>query len=130
MDYGRHFYITLFSNAWQKKHPRNTIAEFTFQLPQRVDLDSTDIWEVGFCQFSFPPPAVGKLKAIEFVGAPNALVYCDLFVPQFVGSQHTRCLRTFIHESKYCDHTFKHVYYIPVEKRAFQDISSDSWPLR
>jgi hypothetical protein len=29
----------------------------------------------------------------------------------------------FLHPSKYCDHTFKNVYYVPVEKRTFQDIS-------
>jgi hypothetical protein len=78
---------------------------------------------VCLCEFSCPPPAVGKLKSIEIVGATNALVYCDLIGPQYVGGQHARCLRTFIHESKYCDHTFQHVYYIPVEKRAFHDIS-------
>jgi hypothetical protein len=109
MDYGKHFYITLFSNA--------------SQLAQRIDLGSTDSWEVGLCEFSCPPPATGKLKPIDVVGATNALVYCDLIAPQFVASQHARCLRTFIHETKYCDHTFKRVYYIPVEKRAFQDIS-------
>jgi hypothetical protein len=106
-----------------RKHPSNTIAEFTVQLVQRIDLGSTDSWEVGLCEFSCPPPTVGTLKPIEVIGATNALVYCDLIAPQFVGSQHARCLRTFIHETKYCDHTFKHVYYIPVEKRAFQDIS-------
>jgi hypothetical protein len=91
------------------------IAEFTVQLAQRIDLGSRDSWEVGLCEFSCPPAAVGKLKAIDVVGATNALVYCDLIVPQFVGSQHTRCLRTFIHESKDCDETFKQLYYIPVE---------------
>jgi hypothetical protein len=123
MDYGKHFYITLFSNASQKIYPRNTIAEFTVQLAQRIDLGSTDSWDVGHCEFSCPPPAVGALKPIDVIGETNALVYCDLIAPQFVRSQHARCLRTFIHETNYCGHTFKYVYYIPDEKHAFQEIS-------
>jgi len=47
MEYRNHFYITLFSNASQKPHPNNTLAEFTIQLAQRIDLGSTDNWEVG-----------------------------------------------------------------------------------
>ena len=47
MEYRRHFYITLFSNASQKIHPSNTLSELTIQLAQRIDLGSTDNWEVG-----------------------------------------------------------------------------------
>jgi hypothetical protein len=51
------------------------------------------------------------------------MVYCDLITPQYVGGQCVRCLQTFIYEPEYCGHTFKNVYYMPVEKHTFQDIS-------
>jgi hypothetical protein len=120
MEYRKHFYITLFSNASQKTYPGNTIAEFTIHLAKRTDLGSTDSWKVGLCEFSCPPSVTGK---VDVIGTTNALVYCDLITPQFVGGQYGRCLRTFIYEPEYCDHTFKNVYYIPVEKHTFQDIS-------
>ena len=47
MEYQNHFYILLFSNASQKVHSSNTLAEFTIKLAQRIDLGSTEIWEVG-----------------------------------------------------------------------------------
>jgi len=89
------------------------LAEFTIQLAQRKVLGSTDNWEVGLCEFSCPPPKSGTLKSVEVVGETNALVYCDLITQQFVGNNYVRCLRTFIHPSKYCDQTFKNVYYVP-----------------
>ena len=124
MVYRNHFYITLFSNAAQKSHPNNTLAEFTIQLAQRVDLGSKDNWEVGLCEFSCPHhKPVNANKPLEVVGETNALLYCDLITPQFVGSYNVRCLRTFIHPSKFCEHRFNNVYYVPVQKRSFQDIS-------
>jgi hypothetical protein len=102
-----------------RKHPENTLAEFTIQLAQRIDLGSTDNWEVGLCEFSCPP----SVRPIDVISTTNALVYCDLITPQIVGGQYGRCLRTFIHESEYCDHTFKNIYYVPVGKCTFQDIS-------
>ena len=119
MEYRNHFYITLFSIASQKVHSSNTLAEFTIQLAQRIDLGSTDNWEVGLCEFSCPPKS-GTLKPIEIVGETNALIYCDLITSQFVGNDYVRCLRTFIHRSKYCDHAFQNVYYVRIEKRTFQ----------
>jgi hypothetical protein len=109
MDFGNHFYVTLFSNTSQKTYPDNTLADFTVQLPHRIDLGSTDRWDVGLCKFSCSPFYVGM-----------ALIYCDLIMPQFMGSQYIRCLRTL---PKYDEHTFKNVYYMPVERRAFQTIS-------
>jgi hypothetical protein len=96
----------------RRKHPDNSLAEFTVQLAQRIELGLTECWEVGLWKFSCPPP-----KPIDVVGTPNALVYCDLIMPQFVGSQYGICFRLFIHESKYCDHTFKHVYYVSRKTR-------------
>jgi hypothetical protein len=56
MEYRRHFYIALFSNASQKVHPSNTLADFTFQLAQHIDLCSVKIWEVELCEISCLPP--------------------------------------------------------------------------
>jgi len=123
MEFRNHFYITLFSNASQELHPRNTLTEYTIQLAQRIDLGSTDNWEVGLCEFSCPPPARGTLRPVDVVGDTNAMIYCDLITPQFVGSNYVRCLRTFIHPTKLCDHGFQNVYYLPVERRSFQDIT-------
>jgi hypothetical protein len=95
MDYGNHFYITLFSNASPETCPNNTLAEFTVQLAQRIDLGSIGSWDVDI-----------------------AIIFCDLIRSQFVGSQYTRCLRTL---TKYGDRTFDNVYYLPVEKHVFQD---------
>jgi hypothetical protein len=106
MDFGNHFYITLFSNASPETYPSNTLAEFTVQLAQRIDLGSIGSWEVGLCEFSCPPSDVDI-----------ALIYCDLIMPQFVGSQYTRCLRTL---TKYGDRTFNNIYYLPVENAPFK----------
>jgi hypothetical protein len=123
MENRKHFYITLFSNASQKVHPSNTLSDFKIQLAQPIDLGSAENWEVGLCEFNCPPLATGRIKPVEVVGDTNALIYCDLITPQFVGNDYVRCLRTLIHPSLHCDHTFKTVYYVPVEKRTFHDIS-------
>jgi len=123
MEYRSHFYITLLRNASQKVRSSNTLTEITIQLAQRIDLGSTDNWEVGLCEFNCPPPKSGTWKPVDIVGETNALINCDLITPQFVGSDYVRCLLTCIHPSNYCDHTFQNVYYVPVEKRTFQDIS-------
>jgi len=99
------------------------LAEFTIQLAQPIDLKSTDNWEVGPCEFSCPSPYPHKIKAYELSGETNSLVYCDLITQQFVGSDYVRRLRTFIHPSKYCDYAFQNIYYVPVKKRTFKDIS-------
>ena len=117
MEYGNHFYITLFSNASQKLHPDNTLAEYTIQLAQRIDLGSRDNWEVGLRKFSCPPPLrSGNINLVDVIGETNVMVYCDLTTPQFVGSNYVRCLRTFIRPSKLCDYAFHNVYYVRVEK--------------
>jgi len=63
------------------------------------------------------------VKPIEFVGETDTLLYCDLITPQFVGSDYVRSLWTFFHPSKFCEHRFDNVYYVPVQKRSYQDIS-------
>jgi len=54
-DYRRQFYVTPFSNASQNIFSSNTLANFSNQLAQSIDLGSTDEW-VGIWEFSYPPP--------------------------------------------------------------------------
>lgn len=117
-----HFYVTLFSNASQTVYPSNTIAAFTIQLAKTIELGPSENWEVGLCELSHPPPTVGTITPALLVGDTNALVYCDLIAPQFVGIAMARYLRTFITPTAYGVHYFKDVYYVPVEKRTFRDI--------
>ena len=80
-----------------------------------------DTWEVGLCEVTCHPGKIGKFTSIEVVSENNALIYCDVISQQFVVGQYVRCLRTFIHPSTYCNHLFENAYYMPVEKRHFQD---------
>jgi hypothetical protein len=117
-----HLYVTLLSNGKQKLYAANTLAAFTARLEQPIDMGSTDRWEVGVCEGTCHPGMVGTFTAIEVVSAKNALIYYDLISQQFVGSQYVRNLRIFIYPSMHCNHFFKNVYFMSVEKRRFQDI--------
>jgi hypothetical protein len=119
----KHFYITLFSNASQKLYPDNTLASFTIRLAQLIILGSADKWEVGICEVSCQEFQIGTFRSFDVVGKSNVLIYCDLISPQFVGSDYIRCIRTYIHPTKHCNQLFRNIYYLPVEKTAFQDIS-------
>jgi hypothetical protein len=116
------FYDILLSNASQKLYPANTFSSFTVHLAQSIDLASTDRLEVGVCEVICRHANVGTYKEIQVVTANNDLIYCDFILKKFVGSQYVRYLRTFIQPTKYCNHIFNNVYYMPVEKRRFQDI--------
>jgi hypothetical protein len=56
-DNPNHFYITLFSTASQELFPDNTHAAFTTELAQTIDLHPKDRWEVGLCEYTYPPTA-------------------------------------------------------------------------
>jgi hypothetical protein len=115
--------VTLFSNSSQSLFEDNTIAAFTIHLAQPIELGSIDNWEVGLCELSCPLHyAPGLYGGITVVGNINILIYCNLISPQFVGGELVRCLRTFVTPSLHCQHIFGNVYYLPVEKRSFQDI--------
>ena len=110
-----HFYITLFSNASQHFYPDNKIAAFTIQLAQPVILDPSEIWEVGLCEISSP-------STMPVGDNTNALVYCDLIAPQFIGTNMVRFLRAFntTWPADYdTEYLFDNVYYVPVEKKHF-----------
>ena len=100
------FYVTLFSNGSQKLYTANTLSAIN----------------------------VGAFAGLAVVSAQIAFLYCDLISPQFVGSQYVRCLRTFVHPTTYCNNIFENLYYMPVEKRRFQDIrieilrQTGEWP--
>jgi len=125
MRYDQQFYLTLFSNASQSLYSDNVLSAFTTSLPQLIELGSSERWEVGLCELTCPPPNVGlfaKKNAPVIIGSETAFVYCDLIVPQVVGDSLVRCLRTYIFPTIDCQHHFKNVYYMPVEKSMFQTV--------
>jgi len=115
-----HFHIALFSNASQKVYPDNKIGAFTIQLAKPITFDSSEKWEVGLCELSYS----ATQQLVDMAVITNALVYCDLIAPQFIGTAMARYLRTFkIGPADYdSEYLFENVYYVPVEKRAFRDI--------
>jgi len=97
-----HFYITLFSNASQHLYPDNKIAAFTIQLARPIILDPSEIWEVGLYEISSP-------STVQVEVNTNALVYCDLIAPQFIGSNMVRFLRAF--NATWPDHYYAEYIY-------------------
>src|SRR5215510_10368326 len=123
MQRGDQFYVTLFSNGAQSVYPENTLAAFTIPLAKQIDLGSSDAWEVGITEFTYPPILEGTYThSVTVIGDVNRLIYCDLISPQFVSSNLVRCLRTFISPSVDCQHIFTNTDYVPVEKIQLQDI--------
>jgi hypothetical protein len=119
----KHLYVTLFSNASQELYPGNTFSSFRVELAKPIILNSDYDWEVGLCEFSCVPPATGVIKPnILIVGDTVALIYCNIISPQFVGGDLVRCLRTYTHPSQTCTFNFETVYYVPVEKKNFNNI--------
>jgi hypothetical protein len=116
------FYVTLFSNVSSAIYESNKLSAFTNQLAQLIELQPSDKWEVGLCEFTCSPPAVGSIKPHVVVGTEHGLIYCDLISPQFVGDKSVRCLRTFIYPSQQCQFAFENIYYVPLEKRSFREI--------
>jgi hypothetical protein len=117
------FFVTLFSNSSQSLFADNTIATFTIHLAQPIELGSIDNWEVGFYELTYPLHySTGLYAGITVVGDTNVSVYCNLVSLQFVGGALVLCLRTYIIPSLHCQHFFENAYYLPVEKRSFQDI--------
>jgi hypothetical protein len=123
------FYVTLFSNVSSDIYKSNTLAAFTNQLAQVIELHPTDKWEVGLCEFTCSPPAVGTFKPTAIVSKSHGLIYCNLISPQFMGDKSLRCLRTFTYPSLYCQHVFENIYYVPVEKRSFREIRIEALTL-
>jgi hypothetical protein len=122
------FYVTLFSNVSSDIYKSNTFAAFTNQLAQVIQLQPSDKWVVGLCEFTCPPPTVGTFKTAVVVGESCGLIYCSL-ISQFVGDKSVRCLRTFTYPSLYCHCTFENIYYVPVEKRSFREIRIEALTL-
>jgi len=115
-------------------YPANTISSFTVQLAHDIHVDlAGDSLEVALCEFSCPPPNVGSQKPPAVLYDTNAIIYCYLIASQFVSYSKFRCLRTFIpptafcnkviEPTAFCNEVFENLYYVPVEKRAFRDIT-------
>ena len=69
-----------------------------------------------------PPDECRTFHGLAVDFAQIVFLYCDLISPQFVGSQYVLCLRTFVYRTTFCNNILENVYYMPVEKRRFQDI--------
>ena len=77
---------------------------------------------MGICEFTCTPTSVNDV-GIDAIGQRNVLIYCDLIAPQYVGDDSVRLLRTVTFTlSDSGRFNFKNVYYLPVEKRLFQDV--------
>jgi len=63
-------------------------------------------------------------KVIDVVSSVKVLVYCDLITPQLVGTESVRLLRTIICPTQLGNHLFQNIYYLPVEKKLFQEYAS------
>ena len=116
----KHFYVTLLINTSKSLFPDNTKATLTAELARHVELGYSDNWEVGTCEFSYPPNSVGTLKYTTVVGDTTGLIYCDLISSQCVGRDLVRSTRKFIYPTLSGEHLFDNVYYLPVEKRTFK----------
>jgi hypothetical protein len=112
----------LFSNASQKMYLSNAIAAFTVHLARPIKLGSNNKWEVGVAEITYSPKKIGDLKNSIIVGDTISLMYCDSITPQFVGSGLERVPRTFTTTTVTGKYYFDPVFYLPVEKRTFQDI--------
>ena len=125
MDNGRnHFYVTLFSNASIDLYPDNTRAVFMTHLAHSNDLGtSSSEWEVGLWEISYGGPSNELVKGSTLVDKTIVFVYCELVAPQFVADQNLRTLRIIDYPSRDVEHRFQNVYYLPVEKRIFPDIT-------
>jgi hypothetical protein len=93
-----HFYVTLLSNASQKRFPSNTHSSFKVRLALPVGLGSTDMWEVGVCEVACRSYNMGSYAKVQVINADNARIYCFFILPQFLGSQYVGVLRSFIQQ--------------------------------
>ena len=114
--------MSLLSNSSKNLYPDNTIAALTAELARPVELSSSNNWEVGECEFSYPPNSVGTFKHTTVVGETTGSIYCDVISLQYLGRALVSCRRTFIYTSLSGKDVFDNVYYLPVEKRTFKII--------
>jgi len=118
----KHFYVTLLSNTSKNLYPDNTITVIASELARPVELSFSYNWEVGVCEFTFPPNSVVTVKHTTVVGDTTGLIYCELISTLYVGRALVRCMRTFIYPSLSDQHVFDNVYHLLVDKRTFKCI--------
>jgi len=71
----------------------------------------------------FPPKRIViKGSILDYISSLNALIYCDLIAPQFVGEDKVRVIRPIIVWPATGIHLYQNIYYFPVEKNESQDI--------
>jgi hypothetical protein len=103
-------------------YPKNTVAAFTVHLARPIELGTDESWEVGVTEITWSPKNVGTFKPSMIIGDTISMMYCDLITPQFTGDTQARIVRTFTTPTWDGKYYFDNVYYVPVEKRTFQDI--------
>jgi hypothetical protein len=103
-------------------YPKNTIAAFTVHLARPFELGTDERWEVGVTEITWSPKNVGTFKPSMIVDDTISMMYCDLLTPQFISVTQVRIIRTFTTPTWDGKYYFDKLYYVPVEKRTFQDI--------
>jgi hypothetical protein len=103
-------------------YPSNTIAALRVHLPQLIEFGMDEKWEVSVSEITWSPRNVGTFKPSVIVCDVISMMYCDLITPQFVGVALARVIRIFTPPTMDGKYYFDNVYYVPVEKRTFQDI--------
>ena len=92
------------------------------KLSGTIDLGTSPNWEVGVCEVSCSSPLPETLYTFDVSScADNAMIYCNLISPQFVGDRTVRCMRTNQTDS-FRHHQFQNVHYVPVDKWQLQSI--------
>ena len=116
------FYVTLFSNASNEIYALNSQTSFTNRLAHSIDLGSSSDWEVGLSEITYKPPQRSIIldAVFDVISALNVLITCDLIMPQLLGSDISRLLRTIVCPSQLGKHLFQNIYYLPVEKKSLR----------
>jgi len=81
-------------------------------LAKPITLDSSEIWEVELCELSYS----ATQQLVNMAVITNAVVYCDLIAPQYIGSAMVRHLRTIkiVPPDYDSEYIFENVYDVPV----------------
>lgn len=111
------FYITLISNNSLDYYSENTLSCFTNQFNKIYNLNSD--WFVGIAEIFY-----NKFNTNEFKKS-LIYVYTDIIKPVQVGFSQVRCLRIFTNpnQNSVQNILFENIYYMPVERNQFENIS-------
>lgn len=111
------FYLTLSSDSSKQYFSDNTIAQFSTQLVRPVC--HAPSYEVAVCEVFLPPFETWKART----SASPIYMYCDVTQPVLVSDTSARLLRVLVPDIISGYYAFPTLYYLPVEKRNFQNIT-------